>query len=79
LSFAASRDRLKGQAVGLLFFICVLVFEQFGPVTPPVGAIFQNPVEQGFFKPDVSPDLLALDPFVAQNFISFCQEFLVEN
>ena len=40
--------------------------------------MLDNPVEQGFFKANVVAGLFALDPFMAQNFFTLGEEFLVE-
>ena len=40
--------------------------------------MFDNPVEQRLFKTDVVPGLLALNPFVPEDFFALGEEFLVE-
>lgn len=40
--------------------------------------MLHDPVEQRSFKPDIVPDLFALDPLVAKDFFSLRQEFLVQ-
>jgi len=45
----------------------------------PGGAVINHPAHQGFLKADVIPGLLGLEPFVAQDLLSFCMEFSVES
>jgi hypothetical protein len=40
--------------------------------------MFYDPVQEGFFEADVMTDFLALNPLVAEDFLAFCEEFLVE-
>jgi hypothetical protein len=56
-----------------------LISERFGAFGTPCGSVFNDPIEQSFFETDVMTLLFAFDPFVAENFVSFCQEFFVED
>ncbi len=40
--------------------------------------VLDDPVEQGFFKADVVPDLLAFNPLMPKNLGSLGQKFLIE-
>ena len=40
--------------------------------------MFHDPIQEGFFKPNVVTDFLALYPFMAEDFFAFSEEFLVE-
>ena len=44
----------------------------------PPGPVLDDPVKQGFLKSDVVTDLFAFNPFMAKNFSSFRQKFLIE-
>jgi hypothetical protein len=54
-----------------------LISERFGAFGTPCGSVFNDPIEQSFFETDVVTLLFAFDPFVAENFVSFGQEFFV--
>jgi hypothetical protein len=56
-----------------------LISERFGAFGTPCGSVFNDPIEQSFFETDVVTLLFAFDPFVAENFVSFGQEFFVED
>jgi len=45
----------------------------------PTGAVLDDPVKERFFETNVMSDLLALNPFVAENFFPLGQKFLVES
>src|SRR5207302_10381235 len=75
-SLATSRDRIKGRER--------LLRGSFGPsllhpLVSPAGTIFHDPIQQCLFKADVGSSLLALDPFVFQDFLALGQELFVEN
>jgi hypothetical protein len=70
---------LKGWLLILSGGSRVFVAKCFGSIAPPTGSILQNPIEQSFFKADIAADLLAFDPFVAQDFIPFGEEFFIED
>ncbi len=38
----------------------------------PSGTMLNIPIDQGFFKANIMPSLLAFDPFVAKNFSTLC-------
>ncbi len=46
--------------------------------SPPASPVFNNPVEESFFKADVMTHFFAFDPFMAQNFCPLGQKFLIE-
>jgi hypothetical protein len=56
-----------------------LISERFGAFRTPSGPIFYNPIEQSLFEADIVTSFFAFDPFVAENFVSFGQEFFVED
>jgi hypothetical protein len=70
-SFAASPGVVKGSA---------LISVGDGGLTgfAPLGAVFDDPVREGAFKPDVMAGLFRLDPLVPEDFLAFRLEFAVE-
>ena len=48
------------------------------PLLPPSGAMFYDPIEESFLESDVVARFLALQPFVAEDFLPFGEEFFVE-
>ena len=40
--------------------------------------MFDDPVEEGFFKADIVTRLLALNPFVPEDFLPLGEEFFIE-
>src|SRR5437763_1804481 len=78
LSFATSPDRIKGMGCGsLLIALAVLRLLRL-PGSPPLGTMFDNPIRQRPFKPDVVAGLLRLDPFVLQNLLTLGLELAVK-
>jgi hypothetical protein len=45
---------------------------------PPPGAVFNNPIGQSAFKPDIVAGLLGLDPLMLQNLFALSLKFPVE-
>src|SRR5207248_2551950 len=75
-SLATSRDRVKGtKNLGGGLFGARLLYSSVSPV----GAMFHDPIEQGFFKADIFSGLFALNPFVLQDFFALGQELFVEH
>jgi hypothetical protein len=48
-------------------------------ILAPPGAVLDDPVEEGSLEADVVPDLLTLDPLVAENLFSLSQKLAVES
>jgi len=40
----------------------------------PLGAVMQNPVDQGLFETDVPARLFRLEPFMPQDFLAFSRQ-----
>src|SRR5205823_8174941 len=77
-SFATSPDRIKGMGCGsLLIALAVLRLLRL-PGSPPLGTMFDNPIRQRPFKPDIVAGLLRLDPFVLQNLLALGLELAVK-
>src|SRR5438132_981964 len=77
-SFATSPDRIKGIRCGsLLIALGVLRLLRL-PGFAPLGTMFDNPIRQRPFKPDVVAGLLRLDPFVLQNLLALGLELAVK-
>jgi len=77
-SFATSPDRIKGMGCGsLLIALAVLRLLRL-PGSPPLGTMFDNPIRQRPFKPDIVAGLLRLDPFVLQNLLTLGLELAVK-
>ena len=51
-----------------------LMLTQCAPRRP----VLDDPIEQGFFEADVMSYLFAFDPFMAKNFRTLGQKFLIE-
>lgn len=45
----------------------------------PSGAVADHPIGEGALETDIVPRFLAFDPFMAEHFFSFGQEFAVKN
>src|ERR1041384_6688033 len=75
VSLATSQDRIKGtKKLGGGLFGARLLSSSLSPV----GAMFDDPIQQSSFKADVFPGLFALDPLVLQNFCALREELLIE-
>jgi hypothetical protein len=48
------------------------------PTAAPFAPMPDNPISQGFFKPDIVPGFFRFDPFMPQNLIAFCLKFPVK-
>src|SRR5712692_2934593 len=46
--------------------------------SPPLGAVFDDPVGQSPFKANIMAGLFGLDPFVPENLIAFRLEFTIK-
>ena len=78
LSFATSPDRIKGMGCGsLLIALAVLRLLRL-PGSPPLGTMFDNPIRQRPFKPDIVAGLLRLDPFVFEDFLALGLKFPIQ-
>src|SRR4030095_10804873 len=74
-SLATSPDRLKGtKKLGGGLFGARLLSSSLSPI----GAMFQDPIQQSSFKADVFPGFFAFNPFVLQNFRALGKKLLVE-
>jgi len=45
----------------------------------PARPVFHNPIQKGFFKADILPKFLTLDPLVLQNFFPLGQKFAIQS
>src|SRR5260221_13591193 len=61
------------RAAGLSFFGRTLT------LLAPRRAVLHDPIEQRPFKPNIVPNLFALNPLVAKDFFSFGQKLLVQS
>src|SRR5581483_249421 len=74
ISFETSRDLIKGtKKLGGGLFGARLLLSSL----PPVGAMFNDPVQQSLLKPDIFAGLLAFDPLVLQDLGSLREKLLV--
>jgi hypothetical protein len=48
------------------------------PGPTPLEPMPHDPIGQGMLKPDIATRLLGLQPFVTEDFLSFCLELAVE-
>ena len=76
VSLATSQDRIKGtKKLGGGLLGARLLFSSLSPV----GAMFHDPIQQGFFKADISSGFFAFDPLMSQNLGTLGEKLLVQD